>query len=310
VWRAVWLLVVVGCANRVEPGAVTISDASSATRLRIRDDGSLPLSATDGRLSAPAGIGVGVDGALYIADSGNHRVRLGNRDGSFRSEIGAFGWRVGEFDTPTDVAVASDQRTVYVSESGNRRIQRWNLVNDAKSVLFDASADPAFEPVSVAVGRNGDLFVVDVGGRRLWRLSDRGSVEWVRGGYGDAGEPLREPRGVCVDRNGDTLVADAGDARVTRFDFAGNRIASWRRPGLLDEPVAVAVDRAGRIYVCDRRRHGAVVLDERGAVVTTFGETHFQDPADIAVAVDGAVYVADRKANRIWRFRADDVGSR
>jgi len=303
VWRAVWLLVVIGCASRVESGAVSVSGAANEAIFRVwKDDTFLP-GEVQNALSAPGGIAVGIEGTLYIADTGHHRVQVRRRDGALLLEVGVFGWRLGELDTPTDVAVASGQRLVYISERGNRRIQRWNLLDDTKTILFDSSTDRAFEPVALAVGRNGDLFVADVGGRRLWRLTSRGSVEWMRGGYGDPGETLREPWGICVDANGDAVVADAGEGRIVRFDFVGNLAASWRLPGVVEEPVAVAVDRAGRTYVCDRKRPRVVVLDAAGNVLTAFGDGLLQEPSDIVVTSEGEIYVADREANRVWRFR-------
>lgn len=296
-WRAFCLLILVGCASRVEPVRAVSTKSTAATGYAAS-----PLASAG--LNAPRGIGVGVDGTLYVADSGNHRVWFSDRDGALGS-VGAFGWRVGEFDTPTDVAAGSGRRLLYISEGGNRRIQRWNLTDDTKSVLFDASSDPAFDPVSLAVRPNGDLFVADAGGRRLWRLSARGAVEWVRGGSGDPGEPLIQPRGVCVGANGDLYVADSGSCSVERFDFAGNRLGSLRCRGVVEEPAAVAASRDGGLYVCDGRGRRIVAYDASGDVVASFGATELEDPSDIAVSPDGTVCVSDRKANRVWRFQPD-----
>lgn len=280
-WGILWLLLVVGCAARRE----SLSPGEERT--------------LEG--SAPSGIDLDRDGVLYVAEGGRHRIQARAPHGTLLWEIGVFGWRVGELDTPSDVAVAPGGRILYVSESGNRRVQRWDLRSDEKSVLLDRSVESALEPVSLTVARNGDVFVVDVGGRRLWRLSERGVVRWVRGD--DLGEPLREPRGLCLDRNGNVLVADAGSGQIVRFDFAGNPLLPAWRSDFLEEPVAVAANRKGEVFVCDRRRPAVLVLDGSGVFVRTLGENQLQEPVDMAISPEGTLFVADRKAHVVWRFQ-------
>lgn len=278
-WWIGGFLLAIGCATHMEP---------------------TPLGGSvEG--SAPNGIALDVEGVLYVAEGGRHRIQARTPQGTLLWERGVFGWRVGELDTPSDVAVAPGGRVLYISEIGNRRVQRWDLRTDEKSVLLDGTTEITLEPISLAVARNGDVFVVDVGGRRLWRLSDRGVVRWVRGD--DIGEPLREPRGLCLDRNGNVLVADAGSGQIVRFDFAGNPLLPAWGTDFLGEPVAVAVDRKGEVFVCDRRRSAVLVLDEKGVFVTTLGENQLQEPVDIAVSPEGTLFVADRKAQVIWRFQ-------
>jgi DNA-binding beta-propeller fold protein YncE len=69
----------------------------------------------------------------------------------------------------------------------------------------------------------------------------------------------------------------------------------------INKPYGVtAVD--GRIYVCDIRNPGVVVLDLRNQqtrVIGSGGVTRLVRPTDVAIAPDGLIYVADLGANRI-----------
>jgi peptidylglycine monooxygenase len=67
------------------------------------------------------------------------------------------------------------------------------------------------------------------------------------------------------------------------------------------------------VYVADRDRHVVVVFDAAGRIVRELGrrdtpaeETPFNHPADVAVAPDGTVFVADGYGNsRVHAFSSD-----
>nr|WP_145545454.1 hypothetical protein [Variovorax boronicumulans] len=81
--------------------------------------------------SSPVGIALGADGDLYVADSGNARIRRVSRSGAVSTYAGNGGFNSvngpaasAEFAVPTGIAAAADG-TVYVSEFGRvRRIAR------------------------------------------------------------------------------------------------------------------------------------------------------------------------------------------
>lgn len=78
-------------------------------------------------------------------------------------------------------------------------------------------------------------------------------------------------------------------------------------PGQFQEPVGIAVDRQGTIYVADSRNRRIVKLSGDGRFMLQFGERgsgpgQFEKPVDMAVASDGAVYVADYDLDRIQVF--------
>ena len=81
------------------------------------------------------GLAFGPDGALYIADSGNHCVRKVNADGKISTVAGTgvrgFGGDNGpasdaQLSSPSGVAIGPDG-ALYISDSGNNRIRRVEL---------------------------------------------------------------------------------------------------------------------------------------------------------------------------------------
>jgi tripartite motif-containing protein 71 len=79
--------------------------------------------------------------------------------------------------------------------------------------------------------------------------------------------------------------------------------------GEFDRPSAVAVDRAGDVYVADGGNHRVQKFDAAGAFLFQFGgwgdgEGQFKTPAAVAVDSVGHVYVADRDNHRVQKFDA------
>jgi DNA-binding beta-propeller fold protein YncE len=90
---------------------------------------------------------------------------------------------------------------------------------------------------------------------------------------------------------------------VLVFDAAGSPLGSLGAD-LITDPHGITMDREGNVYVADRDRHVVVVFDANGNVVRELGsrnhaaqESPFNHPADVAVAGDGTIFVADGYGN-------------
>ncbi len=77
-----------------------------------------------GKLKEPQGMCL-ADGFLYLADSGNHRIAVFDRDLRFRFAWGTRGAAFGAFDQPADVAAFGGR--IFVLDSGNDRIQVFSV---------------------------------------------------------------------------------------------------------------------------------------------------------------------------------------
>ena len=106
--------------------------------------------------------------------------------------------------------------------------------------------------------------------------------------------------------NGDLYVSDGyGNARVHRFSPKGRLLASWGEPGIgpgqFMLPHGIAVDRDGRVFVCDRESDRIQVFDAEGRYEREI--TDVQRPTQIALA-DDLMYVSElvwRKGQRSFR---------
>jgi DNA-binding beta-propeller fold protein YncE len=71
--------------------------------------------------SSPAGLAVDKCGNVWVADRINNRIQQLDKSLNFKSRI------TSSFDRPTDVAISPNGKSLYVADSQNDRIQRFDL---------------------------------------------------------------------------------------------------------------------------------------------------------------------------------------
>ena len=81
--------------------------------------------APTGQFNNPTHAAVGIDGNVYISDTGNHRIQVFDATGRLVGAWGSKGEGDGQFNTPLGVAVTTDG-IVFVVDSGNHRVQRFS----------------------------------------------------------------------------------------------------------------------------------------------------------------------------------------
>ena len=219
--------------RKVSPGGGIAAFAGTTTAGFAGDGG----PATSARLTEPHGLAVDSSGNIYIADSGNFRIRKVARDG-------------------TITTVAGTGQAGYSGDGGPATAAQIGYLH---ALAFDGS---------------GNLYFSDPYNHCVRRISTSGTVVTVAGGtFGEAGDggpaaqaQLRYPYGLVADRQGDIYIADllnhrvqvvATDGRI--FTAAGNGVAGFNGDGLpgpdtsLNMPAELALAPGGGIYIADLR---------------------------------------------------------
>jgi peptidylamidoglycolate lyase len=260
-----------------EPGATELLEPPAV--LEIDEKTGALVAAWGARtFLVPHGITVDDDGNVWVTDVGLHQVFKFSHDGRLLLSLGTprvGGWDATHFNQPTDIAIERDG-TFFVSDGYvNSRVAR-----------FDRT------------------------GRFLG--------EWGRKGAGE-GE-FSNPHGLGFGPNGTVLVADRENSRIQVFDRAGAFKRQWLGARATGRVFSVAVDPAGAVYAGVRRAdydppsNGVLKLDRDWNVIASVGFGAKDDPVfnavhDLAIGVDGAIYVAETRTKRVVKMRPSHPSS-
>ena len=200
--------------------------------------------------STPNGMATDTQGNLYVADSGNHRIRMIDRSGNVTTLTGAAkGTQTGtlaqaRFDTPHSVQVDTDGN-IYVSTGDViRKILRkkptimprecivtWvgSQFKDAPKGNTDGSQYEAslVRPGGMAIDTLGQIYIADTGSHRIRKLDRAGRVTTLAGqrlGYRDAmgtAAQFYAPEGLTIGPGGDLYVADTANHFIRRVTPSG-----------------------------------------------------------------------------------------
>ena len=283
-----WVLVVVtlliaGTAGAQQPISYTIDTFAGL-------DGSATLD-------WPSGIAVASTGAVYIADTGNHRVLKAETDGTITTVAGtgtAGSSGDGGLATaaqlrwPTGIAVAGDG-TVYIADTNSHRVRA--VVSDGTIITFAGTGSPGFSgdggpataaqlslPYDVVVASDGAVYIADTNNHRVRKVATTDGTITTVAGMGSNGF-------------GGGYSGDDGPATVAQLHW----------------PYDVAVDDAGAVYIADELNHRVRAVAPDGTITTFAGtgtagysgddgpatEAQLHQPFGVAVASDGTVYIAD-----------------
>jgi uncharacterized protein (TIGR03437 family) len=162
--------------RKVAPGGVISTVAGNGVQVYSGDGG----AATAASLDTPRGLAVDASGNLYIADTGNRRVRVVSPQGTITT-IGSGG---GVFGSPRGVA-PDGAGGVFVADAGTNQILLVDASGNASVVAglgtsgFSGDGGPALPaelnaPNDVAVDASGNLYVADLANNRVRELTPGG----------------------------------------------------------------------------------------------------------------------------------------
>ncbi|MBN1543471.1 NHL repeat-containing protein [candidate division KSB1 bacterium] len=213
-------------------------------------------------LSQPAGISVDPLGFVYVVDSGNHRLLKYDKNGKWLASAGGFGWGAEQFHRPMDVFSANGL-DVFVADYENDRVERYDRnLNWILTIRSDQTLDEKLR------------FVF--------------------------------PRSLAVSLQGEIFVVDNEHRRVLKLDSRYAPTTSfadydWGEGELL-QPGQCALDREGRLYVCDIGNRAILVYDYFGNYLNRIVHPELQSPSGIALWQNRVIAVGDRASDRIYFF--------
>ncbi len=174
---------------------------------------------------------------------------------------------------------------------------------------WDASTQLLNEPNDIAIGRNGDLFVVQghtpgaMGDPRVLKFDKNGKFIKSWGGKGKEPGKFDVAHGIAIDAKGLLWVTDRENQRIQVFDADGKFIRELKYAGLpcsLDigsQYIYMVNGFAGQVLRMDLDGKVLAVTGKPGKGIGEFGEAHV-----IAVSPKGEIYVADSVNAAVQKF--------
>lgn len=302
------------------------------------DKGEADGVGTAAQFSSPRGIAVDSAGIVYVADTGNHRIRIISREGKVSTLAGSGKEGSGDgrgaaaqFSSPRGIAV-DRAGIVYVADTGNkviRKITPDGMVSTLE-VFLSSGRRTSYGKLKglrgIAVDSAGVLYVGE--GPTIAKILPTGEISSVAGRFiGFANGPAQSAQfsdelDVAVHRTGVVYVSDGTNHRIRKIaldkmvstvvgvdeTFVGGPFAVSR----MFSPSGIAVDGAGSLYIADNHRIRKILPD--GMLTTLAGSSNeggsdgrgsaarFKNPRGLAVDPTGVVYVADTMNHRIRKM--------
>jgi trimeric autotransporter adhesin len=220
--------------RRITPAGSISTVAGNGTPGYSGDGG----AAVSAQLNGPLGVAVDASGNVYVADTGNNRVRkvsangviatiAGNGNASFYGDEGPA--LAASIHAPQGLTIAPDG-TIYIADTLNQRVRRigtdgviHTLAGNGLAAFSgdgtDATKQSLNMPAALALDGSGNVYVADTGNNRVRMVSPVGALSTVagNGGAGSGGNgtaavsvSLSSPEGVAVDSAGNLYIAESG----------------------------------------------------------------------------------------------------
>lgn len=224
-------------------------------------------------------------------------------------------WGGGLFIMPHGLSV-DKENNVWITDVGSQQIHKFS--HDGELILSIGEAGVLGKdkthfalPSDLSILEDGSVYVSDgYDNTRVIKFDSSGTFQMQWGSPGDKSGEFDLPHGISASNNR-IYVADRGNSRVQIFNNRGTYISELKAEKV-GRPYGVAVSNDEKIFIIDggdqpdNTRSRVVVLDMDGNVLDSFSAEDESDQKnlghDIALGMDGAVYVVDAWARSVRKY--------
>jgi sugar lactone lactonase YvrE len=308
---AVLLMSVLVWAQRpTNPALLIPQNAPELDYVAVANSVTLPPGVMPG---APASVAFDSKGHMFVFYRGAQPLIEFDANGKFIRNVGeglsftrAHGMRIDSEDN------------IWITDVGAHVVMKLNpqgqvlLTLGTKGQAGDwteaAQSRHLNEPNDLAIGRNGDIFVVQGhtpgrGDPRLLKFDSKGNFVKSWGGKGTEPGQFDVAHGIAIDGKGLLWVADRENQRIQIFDQEGTFVRQLKYAGL---PCSLQIGSqfiymvngfAGQLLRLDLEGNVLAATGKPGKDLGEFGEAHV-----IAVSPKVEIYIADTVNSTLHKF--------
>ena len=264
--------------------------------------------ATSAALDHPQGVAVDAANNLYIADTGNCRIRK-----------------------VTGTTISTVAGTGICGYSGDAGAATSAKISPATSVAFDTSGN-------MYIGDTGNCRIRKITGTTISTFAGNGTCAYAGDGGAATSASLWYPHGIALDTSNNLYIADTANCLVRKVSggtitkiagttAAGLGVCSFAGDGgaatsaQLSSPQGVRVDSSGNVYIADtancriRKITSGTISTYAGTGTCWFAgdfgsptAAALNNPYAIALDTSGNMFVADTENNRVRVIAGDTDG--
>lgn len=249
---------------------------------------------------------VGPDNKIYVADRGNSRIQIFDRNGVYLDQFGSAGTGNGQFSSTIGIAFANDGK-IIASDLFNNRIQFFDPVTHAYLGQFGtAGTGPGqFDaPAHLATDSDGNIYVAD-------NSNDRINIYDSNGVFIRDFAPVYYPLGLAISDDKIYVPSEEDDLIYVydrSYNFLGFLATPGSDPGEVIQPTGLTVDKQGNLYVADGGNQRIQIFNKDGTSIVSYYSVDsalgYLDLArSVAVADDGRIYVTDLYIHNVQIFQ-------
>lgn len=234
---------------------------------------------------------------MYVLDPKEKGISVFDPNGRYLKTLCS-----GRFVSPNELMIESDK--IYVIYDNNRLIDRYDLMGN-QEVTYNMKKTSEHEidilrkPMGIAVGNEGELYVIDGIGPNIGVFEKNGHFRLRFGnGAAERGE-LVNPVAICVDRGGCIYVLDSGKGEIIVY----NPMMQYQRSIKLKtvEITNMYLDKRNeQFYLLNASSNTVVVVDTSGRTIHEFGR--LRDPLKITMDKFSNIYVTNKIDSCIYKF--------
>ncbi|WP_216843133.1 Ig-like domain repeat protein [Granulicella sp. S190] len=280
-------------------------------------------AATTALLSSPQGFGYDKNGNLFIADTGNNRIRKVDASSQLITTIAGNGGAgfsgdgsaaiSAQFDQPWGLTI-SINGSIYIADFANNRVRKIDgVTGDVTTVAGNGSSGFAGDggpataatlnsPASVITDPAGNFYIADSENNVIRKVNVAGVISTIAGngtalfggdGFSAALAGLYKPYSVYLDGAGNLFLADRLDLRIREISAStGSLQYPTLKEGKISSPIAQKLENDGNtplnlfdLTAEPATQNAALDLNPTDPITTTCSTSH-------PLGVDGSCILA------------------